>query len=110
MKKVGADRESREWREYTFFLNKRISDGITNIIIHNLEVLYEFVDLEEIKREKQVEPPLLNIEIKIDNSDLRLNIEFGAFNSEKDSILASTTSGSRSSSRSPPSWTARTRS
>lgn len=41
MKKVGADRESREWKEYIFFVNERISDGITNIVLHNLEVLYE---------------------------------------------------------------------
>lgn len=87
MKKVGADRESREWREYIFFVNERISDGITNIILHNLEVLYEYVDPKEIKREKQVEPPLLNIEIRIENFDLRLNIEFRSFSSEEDSIF-----------------------
>jgi len=43
MKKVGADRESREWKEYIFFVNERIADGITNTVLHNLEVMYEYL-------------------------------------------------------------------
>jgi len=86
MKKVGADRESIEWKEYIYFVNERISDGITNTVLHNLEALYEFL-YPEFTREKAQEPPLLLINISIDDYKLRLNLEFRSFDPEKDTIF-----------------------
>jgi hypothetical protein len=86
MKKVGADRESREWKEYIFFVNERIADGLTNTILHNLEVMFEYL-YPEPSREKIAEPPLLLININIENFKLRLNLEFKSTNREDDTIF-----------------------
>lgn len=44
-------------------------------MLHNLEVMYEYL-YPEFTREKGVEPPLLLISIRIENFKLCLNNEF----------------------------------
>jgi len=41
MKKVEAQREDIVWKDYIFYVNEKIADGIIDIILFNLNKLYD---------------------------------------------------------------------
>lgn len=55
-------------------------------MLHNLEVMYEYL-YPEFTREKAQEPPLLQISINIESLKLRLSLDFRSYEPSDDTIF-----------------------
>jgi len=82
MKKVEAQREDVVWKDYIFYVNEKIADGIIDIILFNLNKLYDSLYPEFTKKDNPIEP-LLEIDIKIVEKNLRFNLEFKSVGDEQ---------------------------